>query len=125
MVRHPCPFMIDVPNAAAARVKHSWGAFGMIRCFKFRRLDVALVAVCHAATFAQPRIPGSFVRTERAFPSGERGSSALLLERFTPAEVRLSSEFQYELRLTNLTRGRIDDILLVEQMPPGFVVRGI
>lgn len=97
----------------------------MIRLLTPPLLAAAVLATCLQPAYAQTRSPVAYVRTERTFPFGERGASALLLERFTPAEVRLGGEFQYELRLTNLTRGRIDEILLVEQMPPGFVPRSI
>jgi uncharacterized repeat protein (TIGR01451 family) len=90
-----------------------------------RTLAILLIASCAFTVLAQSRAGSGYVRTERAFPSGDRNTSSLLLERFTPAEVRLGQEFQYELRLTNLTRGRIEEILLVEQMPAGFALRSI
>jgi uncharacterized repeat protein (TIGR01451 family) len=60
------------------------------------------------------------VRTESAYPTGDRASSMLLLERYTPGEVRIRDEFRYEVRLTNLTRATIENITLTERLPSGF-----
>lgn len=64
-------------------------------------------------------------RTEMLYPTGERSNSILALERNVPAEVRSNEEFRYELRLTNLTRMRIDEITLTEQFSPNFRVRTV
>lgn len=59
-------------------------------------------------------------RTEKAYPSGDRSTSVLLLERLTPTEIRRGDPITYEIRLTNLTRSRINDVVLSEQFPPTF-----
>lgn len=61
-------------------------------------------------------------RTEKAYPTGDRATSILLLERLTPAEVRRGDRIVYEIRLTNLTAARISDVALIEQFPPTFRV---
>lgn len=71
---------------------------------------------------AAPR-SGQLVRSETFFPTGERASSAILLERTAPADVRAGQDFNYELRLTNLTRNRIEEVTLVEKTPPQFRLR--
>jgi hypothetical protein len=70
---------------------------------------------------AQPAL----VREERAYPTGDRNTSVILLERLTPAEVRPGEEFTYELRLTNLTRGPVDNVQLVEQSPSTFTAKAV
>lgn len=62
----------------------------------------------------------ALVRTATAYPTGDRATSVLLLERFVPAEVRAGTEFEYHIRLTNLTRLELRDVTLTEQFPPGF-----
>ena len=64
-------------------------------------------------------------RDVRAWPTGDRATSVLLLERSTPAEVRVNEAFTYELRITNITRGRIDNFSVVEAFPPTFKVNSI
>ncbi|MBI5865905.1 MAG: DUF11 domain-containing protein [Planctomycetes bacterium] len=83
-----------------------------------------LLGVCVPLAAAQPA-DGGYVRTETAFPTGDRASSPILLERFTPAEVRIGQEFQYEIRLSNQSRGRVDEVTLTERFPAGFNVRSI
>lgn len=65
----------------------------------------------------------ALIRTQRAFPTGDPASSAVLLERLMPAEVRLGEPFTYQIRVTNLTAGRIENLGLSEQFPPTFSVR--
>lgn len=64
-------------------------------------------------------------RVEMLYPTGDRNTSILSLDRNVPAEVRSGEEFRYELRLTNLTRLRIDEITLTEQFSPNFTARTI
>lgn len=65
------------------------------------------------------------VRTETAWPTGQRSSSVILIERTTPAEVRVGAAFDYELRITNLTAGNIGEVTISEQLAPQFDVKSI
>lgn len=67
---------------------------------------------------------GALVRTEKAFPTGDRASSVLLVERFAPAEVRRGQPFRYEIRVTNLSRSRLEEVVLSERFAPGFRLKG-
>jgi uncharacterized repeat protein (TIGR01451 family) len=58
-----------------------------------------------------------------AYPTGDKATSVILLERFVPAEVRASTDFAYQIRLTNLTRLEVRDLVLTELFPAGFKVR--
>jgi uncharacterized repeat protein (TIGR01451 family) len=87
---------------------------------------VLCVAPAKAAAQQPPaRRAPVLARSERAFPTGDRATSAVLAERIAPAEVRAGEEFGYELRFTNLTRVNLDDLLLSEQFPPTFKRRSI
>lgn len=66
-----------------------------------------------------PRRDG-ILRTESYYPSGDRNTSAILLERSVPAEVRVGESYSYEIKLTNLTSVDIRSLELTEQMPSVF-----
>ncbi len=82
-----------------------------------------LVGLLAALVLAQ-QPPGVNVSAE-AIPTGDRATSPLLLERISPAEVRLGSEITYQLRLTNASRRELRMVELYEQFPPSFTVRGV
>ena len=91
-------------------------------------LCLTLVGSIASITAAQaPRAPRAptLKRDVRAWPTGDRNSSVLQIERITPAEVRINEEFTYEIRVTNISRGRIDEFSLVEQFPASFKVRSM
>jgi uncharacterized repeat protein (TIGR01451 family) len=69
-----------------------------------------------------PERPPAWARTAWAYPTGDEATSAILLERLTPPNVRVGTSFEYRLRLTNLTARDIADVVLVEQFPPHFRV---
>ncbi len=98
-----------------------------MRNFDWKMACVALVTAAAPGVRAQQRPPPpepqpqtGVVRTEVAYPTGDRATSVVLLERFTPREVRAGMELEYQIRLTNLIRGDLQDVVLVEQFPPGF-----
>lgn len=77
-----------------------------------------------------PRQPAAargpaLARVEKAFPTGDRATSILLLERIIPAEVRAGDEIRYDIRLTNISRGRLEELVLTERFPQGFAPRTI
>lgn len=63
-------------------------------------------------------------RAESYYPSGDRNTSAVLLERSVPAEVRVGDPYDYEIKLTNLTGKEIQALELTEQIPSGFTLSG-
>ncbi|MEN6336600.1 MAG: hypothetical protein ABFE01_20290 [Phycisphaerales bacterium] len=56
----------------------------------------------------------------RTYPADE----AIRLERIAPAEVPLNVPFEYTLRLTNVTRTALHDVVVVEQLPKNFNLQG-
>ena len=60
------------------------------------------------------------LRVEKAFPTGDRATSIILLERTAPVEIRRGTPFGYDITLTNLTRSTLGDIVLTERFPPAF-----
>jgi uncharacterized repeat protein (TIGR01451 family) len=55
-------------------------------------------------------------RDALAFPTGERKSSVLLVEKVSPKQIRLNQPYEYEIRATNLTDGPLMDVVIREQL---------
>lgn len=68
---------------------------------------------------SQPR-PNQVSRTQSYYPSGDRATSAILLERSVPAEVRVGESFSYDITLTNLTGHDVSELSLAEKLPSAF-----
>jgi len=88
-------------------------------------LTLGLVGLMTQAASAQVTRTAGMKRDVRAWPTGDRNTSVLQIERMTPAEVRINDEFTYEIRLTNISRGRLEEFTLVEQFPVTFKVRSM
>lgn len=65
--------------------------------------------------------PG-LVWTARAYPTGDKRTSAVLVERGMPAEVQSGQRYEYELRVTNLTDLPVTNVVLTDTAPEGFEV---
>lgn len=72
---------------------------------------------------ALPALPGAN-KVTMAFPTGERSTSAVLLEKEVPGEVILGQEFEYRIAVKNLTDGTLDTVRLTDSIPAGFNVTG-
>jgi len=71
------------------------------------------------------RNPQGMIRTQNAFPTGNTATSMILLERATPAEVRVGNPFTYEIHIKNLTQKAIPNIVVTEELPLDFTVEAI
>ena len=49
-----------------------------------------------------------------AFPTGRTSTSAILLERGTPSQVPVGQPYEYTLKLTNLTKHQLEDVVISE-----------
>ena len=58
--------------------------------------------------------------TRLAYPTGDPNTSALLIEKGFPREVNLGQEFEYIIRVTNLTSVQLNDVVVNDQTPDGF-----
>lgn len=65
------------------------------------------------------------VRTETVWPTGDRRSSVLAIERKAPAEVRVGQQFQYEIQVINLTQAELRDVVITEQLVAGLEIKTI
>ena len=52
-----------------------------------------------------------------AFPTGDKSTSAVFLEKITPAEVQFGEAFEYRLEVTNLTDHALEDVVVVDLIP--------
>lgn len=59
-----------------------------------------------------------------ALPTGDRRTSALLLEKMAPDEVRMGQEYEYVLKVTNLTDMPLNNVQVVETTEGGFTMSG-
>lgn len=50
--------------------------------------------------------------TSMAFPTGDRNTSAILVETLMPREVRANQPFTYDINVTNLTGGPVQNVVL-------------
>jgi uncharacterized repeat protein (TIGR01451 family) len=60
---------------------------------------------------------GTDGRTVLAYPTGNRNTSALLIERLSPAEVRMGESYEYQIKVTNLTNATLADVVVREKLP--------
>jgi uncharacterized repeat protein (TIGR01451 family) len=62
--------------------------------------------------------------TERAYPTGDRRTSVILLESGTPAEVSTGTRYEYVLRATNLTDQNLDHVVVMDKPEGNFQLQG-
>ena len=55
-----------------------------------------------------------------AFPTGDRDSSALFIEKVAPSEVQAGQPFGYQIRVTNLTSMALDNVVVEEAFSKNF-----
>ena len=59
-------------------------------------------------------------RVVLAYPTGNRATSALLVERMSPPEVRLGEPYEYQIKVTNLTNATLSGVVVREKLPTDF-----
>jgi uncharacterized repeat protein (TIGR01451 family) len=57
---------------------------------------------------------GQMSTTSLAFPTGDRSTSALLVEKSLPREVKVGQDFDYQIRVTNITDHPLTDVVVRE-----------
>jgi uncharacterized repeat protein (TIGR01451 family) len=67
---------------------------------------------------------GDRTRYTMAYPTGDRDSSVMLVEKTLPSQVRLGQSFDYEIKVTNTTDATLDDVRIQEQTPEGLSITG-
>ena len=65
---------------------------------------------------------GDRTRYTMAYPTGDRNSSVMLVEKSLPSQVRVGQPFEYEIKVTNITDATLDEVRLQEQTPEGLAI---
>ena len=63
------------------------------------------------------KVENGMVRGSLAYPTGDPASSALLLEKSIPAEVLAGKAFAYEIKVTNLSKNKLEGVEVMEILP--------
>ncbi|GJM25421.1 MAG: hypothetical protein DHS20C16_18360 [Phycisphaerae bacterium] len=84
-------------------------------------LGCIAIAMLFAAN-AMAQGSGQVRLASEAYPTGNPSTSVILLERFAPSEIRAGSAFDYTIKLTNLTTGEVNDLILTERLADGFAM---
>jgi len=61
-------------------------------------------------------------RVALAYPTGNRSTSAVLVERMSPPEVRLGESYEYQIKVTNLTNATLSGVVVREKLPADFAI---
>lgn len=80
-----------------------------------------------APAAAEPKpepVAAGMIRSAMAFPTGDRRSSVLWLERTAPAQVTVGQPFEYELRVTNLTTSTVSDVVVMDRCGENLKIAG-
>ena len=62
--------------------------------------------------------PAGMVRSSLAYPTGDKKTSALLLDKLAPREIVAGQAFAYEIQVANLTSMALDNVTVTETLPP-------
>ena len=65
---------------------------------------------------------GGTTRHAIAYPTGNRATSTVLLERLSPADVLADIKFQYEIRVTNLADLELTDVVVSDRIPQTLMI---
>ncbi len=67
---------------------------------------------------------GGMNRASLAYPTGDVGTSAVLIEKFAPVEVNAGAATEYVIRVTNLTSLTLDDVVVTDDVGDNFTISG-
>ncbi len=66
---------------------------------------------------------GGSASTSLAYPTGERSTSVLLIETKSPEQVRVGHEYNYEIKVTNITENLIlENVEVFQQVPSNLEI---
>ncbi|MBV8076545.1 MAG: hypothetical protein JO284_09120, partial [Planctomycetaceae bacterium] len=58
-----------------------------------------------------------------AFPTGDKGTSTILVEAIRPAEARVGQRYEYQIQVTNLTKNlTLENVKIVQDTPEHFSI---
>ncbi|HEY0007508.1 MAG TPA: CARDB domain-containing protein, partial [Tepidisphaeraceae bacterium] len=71
------------------------------------------------------KITGNTMTGRLYFPTGEASTSAVLLEKAIPVEVRANSPFNYDIKVTNVAKLKLEGVEVLETLPGTFKVKDV
>jgi len=102
---------------------------------KMKREPERTMAASGSGTGATGSSPAPVARTEPAsaprtmstgnvmyIPTGERSSSALMIEKIYPTQVTVGQPFDYIIRATNISSQALNNVVVTEQAPTNFTL---
>ncbi len=66
-----------------------------------------------------PTVREGMVWSQRAYPTGDKRTSAVLIERGTPTEVSVGQNYDYVIRVTNLTSNSLENVVVADKLTDG------
>jgi uncharacterized repeat protein (TIGR01451 family) len=81
----------------------------------------AVLEVRAPAAQPMPSTDG-WIRGRLAYPTGEAATSAVLLEKSMPAEVISGKPYEYELKVTNISKMKLEGVEVVEAIPAALKI---
>jgi len=85
-----------------------------------RRGPAETPAPAPAADTPAPVVSDGRGSVSAAYPTGDRRTSAILVEKFFPTVVNAGAPFEYEIRVTNLTTLDLDNVQVWDNVPNNF-----
>lgn len=80
-----------------------------------------------AGVKAEPLRPvrqeGNWASASLAIPTGNRETSALLIEKMAPVEVRVGAPYEYRIKVTNISRNQLDNVTVRDALKGAFDLR--
>lgn len=74
------------------------------------------------ASSSAPMAMSGGAAATRAFPTGDRATSAILLEKSAPDEVMVGEAFDVRMNVTNLTANRLDGVVVSDMLDGNFAL---
>jgi len=71
---------------------------------------------------ANARRDGDRLTYSLPFPTGDRSTSTLLIEKTVPAQVRVGQPFNYQIKVTNTSRNAAEGVEVTETVGEGFAI---
>lgn len=81
---------------------------------------IALTAYLGEYSNAEAQVGVAVTRLSAAFPTGDRGTSVLLVEVSAPSESFVGKPFDYDMIVTNLTVNILEDVEIEEELSSNF-----
>jgi uncharacterized repeat protein (TIGR01451 family) len=71
------------------------------------------------------QVVGNQIRGRLYFPTGDAGTSALLLEKTLPTEVQVNKPFTYDIKVTNVSKLKLEGVEIAETVPGTFKIKDV